>query len=96
LDGIEGLVTANHVEITQEAYAPWRNLGGVDLLGIGREKFSPEDLSKSAETCANLGIDGLVMIGDHDTLTDAARLDYLTPNTRIICAPSRTDVDVNL
>jgi len=37
MDGISGLLSNNIVKITEEDYAPYRNLGGYDFLGNGTE-----------------------------------------------------------
>jgi 6-phosphofructokinase len=35
LNGVDGLLAGNCTPITEEAYAPYRNLGGYDYLGNG-------------------------------------------------------------
>lgn len=95
MNGNNGLVSGDHVEITDEWYGPYRNLGGYSFLGTGNERLSEDDVAKAAVTCANLNLDGLVIVGDHDTMTDAAKLSAAMPNTKVIVAPASIDGNVD-
>jgi 6-phosphofructokinase len=52
-------------------------------------------MTQVAATCAKLALDGLVIVGNHDTLTDAARLDAHLPNTKVIVAPASISDDID-
>jgi 6-phosphofructokinase len=74
-DGIWGLINSEDLlEITEDNYAPYRNLGGYDFLGNGVTN-SIKDLegrSEIAEACYRRKLDGLVIVGGVTTMTYAA------------------------
>jgi len=73
--GPKGVMTGRHVELTGDLVAAYRNTGGFDMIGSGRDKIeSEEQQAASAETCAKLGLDGLVIVGGDDSNTNAAVL----------------------
>jgi pyrophosphate--fructose-6-phosphate 1-phosphotransferase len=75
LGGPKGIFTDRHVELTEEAVAPYRNTGGFDLIGSGRDKIeSPEQLAACEATCERLGLTALVVVGGDDSNTNAAVL----------------------
>ena len=75
LGGPRGILEADHRELTAEVLGPFRNTGGFDLIGGGRDKIeTPDQLSASRVTCEKLSLDGLVVIGGDDSNTNAAVL----------------------
>ena len=53
----------------------FRNQGGFDMIGSGRDKIeSQEDLKKAATVATQLSLDGLVIVGGDDSNTNAAVL----------------------
>ena len=97
VNGLDGVVKDQIQMITEESYAPYRNLGGCDYLGrsgnITKDKFP-----LVAESVKKHGITGLVMAGATHTLTDAASLtEYFMANgikTNIIVVPVTLDGNI--
>lgn len=75
LDGPRGIFTGKYKQVTADMLKEYRNMGGFDLLGSGRDKIETEEqLRLSLETCTLLDLDGLVVIGGDDSNTNAAIL----------------------
>ncbi|MBI3236934.1 MAG: 6-phosphofructokinase, partial [Chlamydiales bacterium] len=75
LEGPAGILKGVYKEISLEMLAPYRNMGGFDLIGSGRTKIeTPEQLELSLQTAIKLCLDGLVIIGGDDSNTTAAIL----------------------
>jgi pyrophosphate--fructose-6-phosphate 1-phosphotransferase len=73
LGGPKGIFTGRHEELTKERVDPYRNTGGFDLIGSGRDKIETEkQLADCADTCTKLALNGLVIIGGDDSNTNAA------------------------
>ncbi|MBP9841314.1 MAG: diphosphate--fructose-6-phosphate 1-phosphotransferase [Simkaniaceae bacterium] len=99
LGGPSGIVEGKFKELTQEMIAPYRNQGGFDLLGSGRTKIETEEqLQASLNTCLNLKLDGLVIVGGDDSNTNAAILsEYFLGKgcaTCVIGVPKTIDGDL--
>lgn len=76
-----------------------RNMGGFDLIGSGRTKIETDDQMLSVmQTCNELTLDGLVVIGGDDSNTNAAILaEYFLANgcsTKIVGVPKTIDGDL--
>ena len=75
LDGPSGIVENRWRELKKGDVDGVRNLGGFDLIGSGRTKIeSAEQMESSLETCRQLALDGLVVVGGDDSNTNAAIL----------------------
>jgi pyrophosphate--fructose-6-phosphate 1-phosphotransferase len=75
LGGPKGIVEARYIKITDEIIDKYRNTGGFDIIGSGRDKLeSEEQFLKVKETCAKLDIQAIVVIGGDDSNTNAAAL----------------------
>jgi pyrophosphate--fructose-6-phosphate 1-phosphotransferase len=75
LGGPKGILVNRHEELTAERVSPYRNSGGFDMIGSGRDKIeSDEDLSAGLAVCRELALDGLVVVGGDDSNTNAAVL----------------------
>jgi pyrophosphate--fructose-6-phosphate 1-phosphotransferase len=73
--GPRGILEGRQRELTAAALAPYRNTGGFDLIGSGRDKIeTDEQLAACRATCERLGLGGLVIIGGDDSNTNAAVL----------------------
>ncbi len=79
LGGPRGILEHRVRELDAPTLQPYRNAGGFDLIGSGRDKLeSVEQLAACRATCEALGLDGLVVIGGDDSNTNAALLaEYL-------------------
>lgn len=97
LNGLDGVLNDRVQTITEESFAPYRNLGGCDYLGrsgnIPREHFPAV-----AESVKKHGITGLVMAGATHTLTDAASLtEYFMEHgvdTKVVVVPVTLDGNI--
>lgn len=99
LGGPIGVIKGNYRELTPDVVQPYRNTGGFDLIGSGRDKIdSPEDLKACRENLTNLGVQGLVIIGGDDSNTNAAVLaEYLMSEEtgiQVIGVPKTIDGDM--
>jgi pyrophosphate--fructose-6-phosphate 1-phosphotransferase len=75
LRGPKGLVDRNYTELTEELIDAYRNTGGFDIIGSGRDKIeSDNDVALALESCHVLGIKALVVIGGDDSNTNACIL----------------------
>lgn len=99
LNGPKGLMTQEYIEITGELLESYRNQGGFDLLGSGRDKIVTYEQFSACGNCAiNLNLDGIVIIGGDDSNTNAALLaEYFLGvgiETRVIGVPKTIDGDL--
>ena len=73
LNGPKGIIDCTSMEITEGMLVNYRNQGGFDLIGSGRDKIeSMDQLQKTAQTVLDLQLNGLVVIGGDDSNTNAA------------------------
>ena len=75
LNGPKGVFTGKYIELTAEVIDRYRNTGGFDMIGSGRDKIeTPEQLDGCEKTMKELGASALVVIGGDDSNTNAAIL----------------------
>lgn len=75
LNGPKGVFTGKYIELTAEVVDRYRNTGGFDMIGSGRDKIeTPEQLDGCEKTMKELGASALVVIGGDDSNTNAAIL----------------------
>lgn len=75
LGGPAGIIDGKYIEITSELMDEYRNTGGFDIIGSGRTKLETEEqFMKSWNTCQNLNISAVIVIGGDDSNTNAALL----------------------
>jgi diphosphate-dependent phosphofructokinase len=99
LNGPKGIIKGDYKIIESNELNLYRNQGGFDLLGSGRDKIeSPDDFRASLEVVKKLQLDGLVVVGGDDSNTNAAHLaEYFLANevkTRVIGVPKTIDGDL--
>lgn len=99
LSGPRGLVEHEYIELTKEVVDEYRNTGGFDIIGSGRDKLdSVEQYEKGAEICEKLDIQAIVIIGGDDSNTNACVLAeyYLQQgkNIQVIGCPKTIDGDL--
>ncbi|CAK9270645.1 unnamed protein product [Sphagnum jensenii] len=87
------------VEITEEFLHPFRNQGGFDIIGSGRDKVeSPAQFKQAEDTVVKLDLDGLIVVGGDDSNTNAALMgEYFRSKnlkTRVIGCPKTIDGDL--
>lgn len=99
LGGPSGIIHSKYIEITEEYLHEYRNTGGFDIIGSGRTKLeSEEQFHKTWNTCQNLGISAIIVIGGDDSNTNAALLAefFLGKNAgiQVIGVPKTIDGDL--
>jgi pyrophosphate--fructose-6-phosphate 1-phosphotransferase len=99
LGGPSGIVEKIYRQVTETELENYRNIGGFHYLGSGRTKIeTAEQLKRSVQTCVDLELDGLVIIGGDDSNTNAAVLaEYFLKNdckTCVVGIPKTIDGDL--
>lgn len=99
LDGPGGVVAGKYRELNAGTLAPYRNMGGFDMIGSGRTKIeTQEQLSAALGVMKKMELDGLVVIGGDDSNTNAAVLaEYFLKNgcaTKVVGVPKTIDGDL--
>lgn len=62
LDGPKGLMTGAYKAVDDELIDRYRNTGGFDLLGSGRDKIEkPEEFEAAKKSAETLKLDGVIM-----------------------------------
>lgn len=99
LGGPSGIMENKYIEITSELIDEYRNTGGFDIIGSGRTKLETEEhFMKARQTCQNLNISAIVVIGGDDSNTNAAVLGEFFAargdDIRVIGVPKTIDGDL--
>jgi pyrophosphate--fructose-6-phosphate 1-phosphotransferase len=99
LGGPRGIWTRRNRELSADVIYAYRNTGGFDMIGAGRDKIeTAEQLADSKATCEALSLDGLLIIGGDDSNTNAATLaEYFVAQrsaTVVIGVPKTIDGDM--
>ena len=99
LGGPKGLMENNHIDLTKEYLATYRNMGGFHAIGSGRDKIAtPEQFNATAATAQKENLDGIVIIGGDDSNTNACVLaeDFMKRGlkTKVIGVPKTIDRDL--
>jgi pyrophosphate--fructose-6-phosphate 1-phosphotransferase len=75
LGGPIGIMTGKYKEIDKSFIDGYRNTGGFDIIGSGRDKIeSPEQFASALKNAQDLKLDAVVIIGGDDSNTNAALL----------------------
>ncbi len=99
LMGPDGIIDNETVEITEDLVDRYRNLGGFTMIRTGRTKIdTTEKMALSRETCRELGLDALVVVGGDDSNTNAAFLaeELMADGVQVIGVPKTIDGDVQV
>ena len=99
LMGPDGIIESEYVEITEELVNQYRNIGGFTMIRTGRTKIdTPEKMALSRQTCQDLGLDALVVVGGDDSNTNAAFLaqEMMDDGIQVIGVPKTIDGDVQV
>lgn len=99
LSGPAGIIKGKYKKLDQALLDQYRNTGGFDLIGSGRDKIeTQEQLQSSVEVLQSLELDGLIIIGGDDSNTNAAVLaEYCflkDVKTKVIGVPKTIDGDL--
>lgn len=99
LAGPKGILTGNYKELDAALIADYKNSGGFHMLGTGRDKIDTADkMAKCRQTCLELQLDGLVVVGGDDSNTNAAFLaEHLREiGVQVIGIPKTIDGDLQV
>ncbi|MCF8051114.1 MAG: 6-phosphofructokinase [Desulfobacterales bacterium] len=97
--GPDGIIENDAVELTQERVDQFRNLGGFTMIKTGRTKIdTPKKMELSRQTCKELGLDALVIVGGDDSNTNAAFLaqELYDDGVQVIGVPKTIDGDIQV
>eukprot|EP01063_Lacrimia_lanifica_P034618 TRINITY_DN6439_c1_g3_i1.p1 TRINITY_DN6439_c1_g3~~TRINITY_DN6439_c1_g3_i1.p1 ORF type:complete len:1138 (+),score=378.31 TRINITY_DN6439_c1_g3_i1:81-3494(+) len=99
VNGPDGLLRGECVNVTEEGVGAFRNQGGFNYLGTSRTKIETQaQFFAAAGTVAKLRLDALVICGGDDSNTNAAILaDYFLQNgtgCRVVGVPKTIDADL--
>lgn len=99
LGGPIGLINGKYIEITDKLMDEYRNTGGFDIIGSGRDKIeTAEQLEKVSAVAKAEGLNGIVVIGGDDSNTNAAVLaEYFKKagsSTQVVGCPKTIDGDL--
>jgi pyrophosphate--fructose-6-phosphate 1-phosphotransferase len=87
LNGPKGVIDNKFLEINETILANYRNQGGFDLLGSGRDKIETLAQFKAVEDTISINkLSGLVIIGGDDSNTNAALLAEYLLEKRVPCS----------
>ncbi|MBR9985053.1 MAG: 6-phosphofructokinase [Desulfosarcina sp.] len=99
LMGPDGIIDGDTIELTPDMVDRYRNLGGFTMIKTGRTKIdNHEKMNLSRETCKQLGLDALVVVGGDDSNTNAAFLaqEMFTDGVQVISVPKTIDGDIQV
>jgi pyrophosphate--fructose-6-phosphate 1-phosphotransferase len=99
LGGPAGIMNNKFVEFDDKKIDAYRNTGGFDIIGSGRDKIEkPEQFAASLKNATDLKLDAVVVVGGDDSNTNAALLaeDFLAKGSKIqvIGCPKTIDGDL--
>ena len=97
--GPDGIIENEAIEITGSLVDSYRNLGGFTMIKTGRGKIdTKEKMALSKETCKNLGLEALVIVGGDDSNTNAAFLaqELIEDRIHVIGVPKTIDGDIQV
>lgn len=89
-----------YIEITEDTFKPFRNLGGYDYLRRSLDILrTPEQIQRTEKFCKELKLTGLILVGATHSLSDATYLSeyFLSKNvpTRVIGIPATVDGNIH-
>jgi pyrophosphate--fructose-6-phosphate 1-phosphotransferase len=97
--GPDGIIENEAIELTGDLVDDYRNLGGFTMIKTGRAKIdTKEKITLSRETCKNLELDALVIVGGDDSNTNAAFLahEMFEDGVQVIGVPKTIDGDIQV
>lgn len=99
LNGPKGILKNEFIEINDQNLSFFRNQGGFDLIGSGRDKIEKLESFQAAEKTVKVNqLNGLLIVGGDDSNTNAALLaEYFLShnvNCAVVGAPKTIDGDL--
>ena len=99
LVGPDGIIENEAIELSDELVDKYRNLGGFTMIKTGRTKIdSKQKMALSKETCKQLKLNALVIVGGDDSNTNAAFLaeEMIGMGVQVIGVPKTIDGDIQV
>ena len=97
--GPDGIIENEAVELDKDRVDAYRNLGGFGMIKTGRTKIDTDrKMTLSKETCKQLELDALVIVGGDDSNTNAAFLaqEMFEDGVQVIGVPKTIDGDIQV
>jgi pyrophosphate--fructose-6-phosphate 1-phosphotransferase len=97
--GPDGIIENEAIELTGSLVDAYRNLGGFGMIKTGRTKIdTKEKMALSKETCKQLELDALVIVGGDDSNTNAAFLaqEMFEDGIQVLGVPKTIDGDIQV
>ncbi len=97
--GPDGILENEAIELTKSIVDSYRNLGGFTMIKTGRTKIdTKKKMLLTKETCRNLGLDAVVIVGGDDSNTNAAFLaqEMFDESLQVIGVPKTIDGDIQV
>jgi len=97
--GPDGIIENKTVTLTNNIVDAYRNLGGFGMIKTGRTKIdTDEKMALSRETCKQLELDAIVIVGGDDSNTNAAFLaqELFEDGIQVIGVPKTIDGDIQV
>ncbi len=99
LMGPDGIMENEAVELNDTMIDSYRNIGGFTMIKTGRSKIdNDKKMALSRETCKELKLDALVVVGGDDSNTNAAFLaqEMFHDKVQVIGVPKTIDGDIQV
>jgi len=97
--GPDGIIDNEAVLLTDDIVDAYRNLGGFGMIKTGRTKIDTDKkMTLSKETCKQLKLDAIVIVGGDDSNTNAAFLaqEMFEDGIQVIGVPKTIDGDIQV
>lgn len=97
--GPDGILENEAIELTKSIVDSYRNLGGFTMIKTGRTKIdTKKKMALTKETCKNLDLDAIVIVGGDDSNTNAAFLaqEMFDDSLKVIGVPKTIDGDIQV
>jgi len=97
--GPDGIIENQAVEITKALVDAHRNFGGFGMIKTGRTKIDTDQkMALAKQTCKDLALDALVIVGGDDSNTNAAFLaqEMFADGVQVIGVPKTIDGDIQV
>jgi len=99
MQGPEGILQDDYLEITQQMVDRNRNSGSFSMLKTGRTKIdSKSKMAAALKNCKKLNLDALVIVGGDDSMTNCAFLsqEFYNQGIAVIGVPKTIDGDIQV
>ncbi len=99
LMGPDGIMENEAIELTDDMVNAYRNIGGFTMIKTGRAKIDTDKkMALSKETCKDMKLDALVVVGGDDSNTNAAFLaqEMFHDRIQVIGVPKTIDGDIQV